>query len=330
MAKGKKMTMEEKLEALRNRVSEVDVGGGDNRFWKPPDGRSIIRLLEPVGEMEWPFTLVGRHYNLPGKKSAICPDFTTEGEERCPICEVITGLKVGSAADQSLAGSMKLSKRYWMNIIVRDQTDQTGIGITDGPVILQAGPMIFQQVVALFQHPDYGFIYSRVEREGVDLVLDKSGQKLDTKYTLTPRRKETPLHTDEAVIEEIIGAMWDLSWTFASGVPEEDAVQAQQFAVVVPSYDMLVARYEIAPGVDLASINWEAEDDGGGVPAAASPAPRRQGRGPAAPPPAPARTSAAQEAGVEPTAETDEVEKEITRRRRTRRPVEAEGEEAKE
>jgi hypothetical protein len=316
MAKGKhvQLTMEQKLEALRQRVSEVDVGGGDNRFWTIPNGRSCLRLLPPVGTMEFPFTLVGRHFSLPGKKSAICPLFTSEGAENCPICEVVETLKTGIAAEKTLADNIKLQKRYWMNIVVRSNNPQDLVEIAEGPVILQAGPMIFQQIVALFEHPEYGMIHDVEKGVGIDIMLDRSGQGMDTKYTVTTRRKETPLHDDEEVVAQLLSNALNLDWEYLSGDEKEDAELGNKYAVLVPTYDQLVAKYGICPGADLAQIDWEASDSGGQPAAVESPAPRRQAAAPARQP-------------KEPEVPPDDVGEEITRRKRSRRPVAAEGEE---
>jgi len=263
--------------------------------------------------MEWPFALVGKHFQLPGGKSSTCPEFTTEGEEQCPVCGVIKLLKVGSVADQSLADSIKLSKQYWMNVVIRDPADHSGDMPVEGPKIMQAGPMIFQQIVALIENPEYGDVSSPEKGIGVDLTISKTGVKMDTKYAVNTRRTETPLHTDPDEIARILDEAWDLSWTLATGDAEEDAEQSKTFAVLVPAYDQMVERYGLAPGVDLATIDWEGNVQQDTQ--SASPSPRLQ-RG------APERQVVAEPEVEEEVEPTDEVGAEIAaRRRRTRRPT---------
>ena len=66
MAKKKSAQVAKKLDALRKKLKDTDLGGSRG-FWAPQQGMNVIRILPEVGDMEYFFQEVGRHY-LPGKK----------------------------------------------------------------------------------------------------------------------------------------------------------------------------------------------------------------------------------------------------------------------
>lgn len=253
-----------KLDKLRERIGKVDVSTGDKRFWRPEKGRNTVRILPPVGEMEVFWQEVGQHF-LPDKQMAYCPEFTTVADEdtdppfECPICELVRELRKGSAADQALAAKIKVTKRFWMNVIVRKWITNPKPGVTqeeraEGPFILAAGPQIFAQIQALVGNPDYGDVSDPEEGAGVDLDIDKQGEGIDTEYKVNVRRGEHPLHSDQAVIDKWLEAAQDLSWVELTGDEAEDKELQAKYVVCLLDYEAMVEKFGLEPGVDVSGI----------------------------------------------------------------------------
>ena len=221
-AKGKGESVQDRLAKMRERMEKTDVGEGGVGFWRPKVGRSIIRILPEVGSMEegvW-WTVVGKHYGLPGapKAGEFCPSFVSEGKEPCPICEMVSVLWKGSESDKAMASQLGLRKQYWMNIVARDPKDKGG-DTGDGPYVYTPGVTIFKYIQALMLDAEYGDI-TDID-DGIDLVVDRKGEGVKTEYQLMPRgRGRCPLHKDEDQQQEWLDNAKDLSVVMLTDDPE--------------------------------------------------------------------------------------------------------------
>src|SRR4030042_1749486 len=148
-----------KLDKLRQRLSTIDTGMGSG-FYGPKEGRNLLRILPPVGEMEFFFQPVGRHYFPPdGKKYSYCPSFTSDGELPCPICELVTELK--NSGEKKLADELRIKRSFWMNVINRDDDSK-------GPLVYTPGIIVFSELSSLISDPDYGDITDPLN--GYDII----------------------------------------------------------------------------------------------------------------------------------------------------------------
>lgn len=236
--------MSDRLAKLQKKLTETDVGGGGGEgFWSPPEGDSVIRILPEVGDMDFFFQEVGQH-RLPDGEYIKCPNFTSSDEYDCPICELVSVLWKGSDEDKDLARSIKVNKRYWMNIVVRDKDDDGGDTGT-GPYIFTPGVTIFRAVVNLINNPDYGDITDL--EEGTDLILSKSTgkEKWDVDYQLVARRYDSPLHTDEDQIENWLDDAADVSFVMLSDDPAEDNELGEGAIVKLLPYNRMIDKFGI-------------------------------------------------------------------------------------
>lgn len=252
--------MVERLRRLQEKLGAIDTGW-ERDFWRPAQGRNIIRILPPVGEMELFFQLVGKHYNLPGERglaSDYCPLFTLEGDEPCPICDLVSELRKGSVQDQALAKKIGLSRGYWMNIVVRDPNEKRPGTTGEGPYVYTPGVTVIEQIRTLVNSPDYGDISDPVH--GIDLYVDRGGEGRNTKYLVNARRlMDSPLHVDEAVAQAWLDKAVDLTPVLLSNNPSEDAEVAEGVFVAVLPYERLLEKYGLGPGSDVSGLLEELE-----------------------------------------------------------------------
>lgn len=200
----KKAEARDRYKELLDKVQGMDLGGGG--FWKPKVGRSVIRILPPVGDMEFFFAEVGRHY----EQRQYCPTITTDGEEDCPICEL--NEKLYQAGEKDAAATFRVSRAFWMNIIDRGSEDT-------GPQIYTPGVRVFQNLVSLIGDADFGDITD--EEDGFDIKIDRVGQGIETEYTVMPMRNPSVLG-DEDQMEEWFEEAEDLSERVASQLLDWD------------------------------------------------------------------------------------------------------------
>lgn len=227
-----------RLEAVKKKLASTNYGGSGG-YWKPKQGRNVIRILPGVGEMEDFFWQdVGRHYLPNISKSFTCLSFTI-GEE-CPICEFVDGLyKAGDEESKKLAGEMRVRRQFWMNIINRADTEEDA-----SPLIFTPGPMIFKQVASLIQDPDYGDAVFDPD-EGLDLIITRTGEMLNTEYDVKARRNESPLSEDPDLIDKWLEEAKDLSVVELTDDVSEDAeLLGDDVVVTVLPYDRLKEEFE--------------------------------------------------------------------------------------
>ena len=197
-----------KLDEMKERMKNYRSGGGTN-FWKPPEGKSIIRILPPVGDMEYPWQLVGRHNLGDDDKSLLCPSFTTDEQLPCPICELAN--EAYRANDKKMLGKLKVRRTFQMNVIIRSIKDNEE---DSGPYVWTPGVSIFEALTEVINDPEYGDVSDPLE--GFDMKISRKGKGLETEYLLNVSRNRTPIfgtakQPDDERIQLTLDSAIDLS-----------------------------------------------------------------------------------------------------------------------
>ena len=246
-----KISKAEKVKALRDKLKTQDLGGGGAGFYSPKVGKNTIRILPEVGDMDFFFQPVGRHYFPDGRK-VYCPSFTTEKDRECPVCEIVRELhSIGDKQSKKLASSLNVGRSWWMNVINRDNESA-------GPLMYTPGVMVFNSIISLINDPDYGDI-TDID-EGSDIVIDRDGTGIDTSYEVHGRRKESTLTDDDEELEEWLDKARDLSWVEVSEDPDEDDELSEGHAVHVVPYDRIVEEFGL-DSFDDADYTEEDEEE---------------------------------------------------------------------
>lgn len=258
MAQSKEL--QEKLARMRAKMSKVDLGGNKG-FWAPPSGNSIIRILPEVHKMEFFFQEVGKHYVPDDKEGIFCPSYTTGNEFECPICELVQALWKGGDQDRELASKLKVKRSFWMNVVVRDKEDDGG-NTGNGPLIFTPGVTIFSAIQAMI-NGSYGDV-TDID-DGVDLEIQKKGEKLNTEYQVFPRhtRKPIPLHIDDNVLGNYLEKAQDLTWVMLSEDKEEDGRLGEGHIIRLMPYDRMLEEYGIGPDTDTSKLDYDKKSQGG-------------------------------------------------------------------
>lgn len=145
-------------------VASVDVnnvfgayleGGGQSDFWKPKDGRNLIRIL-PIGGVlpsDWttpyPLLLSGVHSNvgLSLRETIYCPRLTHN--QACPICNFVWKLyNTKNENDLKLARNIKGYNRVLANII--DLAD-----IESGVQKFAFGKTLARKIMTYMEDPEF-------------------------------------------------------------------------------------------------------------------------------------------------------------------------------
>lgn len=188
------MAKADSYKRLLDKIGKMDLDRGGMSFWKPDPGRSTVRVLPPMGKMEFFFKEVGVHHLDSGR--FYCPAVCTDGQEKCPICEVSHALY--EAGEKELAGTYRVSRSFWMNVIVRGEEGS-------GPRIFTPGVTIFSTMASYIADPEYGDITDW--EKGFDIKIDREGTGLKTEYQVRASREPSPLGTEEQVAEWLENAV---------------------------------------------------------------------------------------------------------------------------
>lgn len=174
------------IEAAEDEKSELDAMGG-GAFLKLEAGRNVVRFLPPKLGMRSPFVKVQQHFmEIPGaQKSAVfnCPRMENR---RCAGCVQVDTLRAtGNPIDNDKAGKWAAKLRVYANVISRKNPEM-------GPQVIAFGKMIYEKLLALRQDEDAGGDFTHPD-EGFDIIISKTGEKMNTKYDVTPARASSPL-----------------------------------------------------------------------------------------------------------------------------------------
>lgn len=186
--------------ASREAVENAPVGGSTD-FWQPDDGENRIRVMPPWGpDVEDFWFATGTHFNVgPDERRVYCPDVSGV-RETCFICRLVKRLSRGDEDEQAESEAMGARPRYLLNIVDLDEPEK-GVQVWECP------KTIFRQLKKFFLNEDDYGDFTDLE-DGYDIIVEKSGSGINTKYDATPARKNTAFptkalveHRNEAVAE---------------------------------------------------------------------------------------------------------------------------------
>lgn len=163
------------------------------KFWKPKEGKNVIRILPPWSDAETFYKEVPYHWNVTSdKKGFTCRSVIGK---KCYICEVIQELSESSSpADQKRAQDLMATTRMLYNIV--DMDNQSA-----GIQLYASGEKILQELLSHYVDTEWGnFTHYR---KGYDVIIHREGTGLSTKYTLRLKRNPSPI-ADKRWLKELV------------------------------------------------------------------------------------------------------------------------------
>src|SRR3990167_2545351 len=233
-----------KLERLREKMQGI--GSQSKGYFNPKVGANVIRILPEVGDMEFFYQPVGTH--VIGEARIYCPNFISDDELDCPICEIVGQLY--RHGDKETAGKLRVQKKFWMNVIDRSNEEA-------GVLVFTPGVIITQTIAALINDPDYGEIYD--VGKGIDITITRNGTGKETRYEVLPKPRPSKLG-DPDVVEKWLSEARDLSWAELSDDPEEDSELQEGKSLWVLPYDRIIKEYDLDMD-DFDALGHLEEDD---------------------------------------------------------------------
>lgn len=158
--------------------------------------------------------LVHQHFvKLPGMAKAVsfnCP--RVMAKRSCYVCQRADQLRSsGNQADYETAGEYMAKLRVFANVVDRAAPEM-------GAQVFGYGKQIHETLIQLREAEDGGDFTHPIE--GFDVIVTKTGQNVDTRYTVRAARNESPLG-DMAYIDQVIEGMPDIN-RYARVLSDED------------------------------------------------------------------------------------------------------------
>lgn len=181
------------------RLKKQSKGSGDRNYMDLEEGKNVARFLPGHPNMEGFFEEVFYHSKKDPKSGkrmqVICLNHGDPRADVCLICPELEPLqKSKDKKDKKLYNEQKAKSRFFANVI--DRTDQAlkilGMGIT-----------ILKGVLGYVTDEDYGDVLHPLT--GRDMVIEKTGDGMDTEYDVKCKPKESPIFPDKAEIVKLIG-----------------------------------------------------------------------------------------------------------------------------
>ncbi len=164
-------------------------------MWKIPEGESKIRILPPWSESGDIAFECKSHWRIPPNDRMVnCLQVINK---ECPVCELVKELR--SRGKEDMAKKFGAKKSIYYNVIVRGEEDK-------GVQIMRSGIQLYENILSYLYDDEYGDI-TDIDA-GSDITIERSGQGLDTSYSVKVARKDSPLSDDAKQATKWINEMF--------------------------------------------------------------------------------------------------------------------------
>ncbi|MCG5512782.1 hypothetical protein [Ectothiorhodospira shaposhnikovii] len=190
------------MELVRNKKAAIQAQSGRRaNTVKPTPGKSKWRILPGWrGESDPQFYHdFSQHFvkGVDGSIKAVYLCVEKTFGKMCPVCEAING-GISKAGSDEIINALKEAKskgRVLLNALHLDGEDPSA------PVILDLTPGTFEKILEVMeQYGDEGINILDL-KEGVDLVINRTGKGLNTEYSVMAAVKSNPV--DPAVLKKL-------------------------------------------------------------------------------------------------------------------------------
>jgi hypothetical protein len=171
-------------------------------MWKIPEGKSKLRILPPWSEAGEVGYQSASHWRIPPNDRMFnCLKIINK---ECPLCEMVEVMRQKAGKDKDKKKKINeyaAKKSIYYNVVVRGEEEK-------GVQIMRSGPRLYENILSYLYDEDYDDV-TDIDN-GMDCVIERTGQGLDTSYTVKFGPKQSPLHEKPEVAQRFINGMFDL------------------------------------------------------------------------------------------------------------------------
>ena len=178
-----------KLAGLNNNGNEKEKVDYEKIFWRPTNGKHIVRIVPSVYSPEFPFKELKFHYNVGRFPMIALSNFGKQD----PIEEFVKELrKTSDKENWSLSGKLSPKTRIFAPVIVRGEEDK-------GVRLWSFGTNIYKALLALAEDEDIGDYTDVIN--GYDMVVEQTPGNPYPTTTVRIKPKTSPLSADNAKVD---------------------------------------------------------------------------------------------------------------------------------
>lgn len=175
-----------------NRAANKNLTKKKTIFWDlKPDTTTRVRVVPPLNEDGLIFTKATNHYGVKNEDDFnIAPACLVEhGDGNCYMCDLVNYLySTGDKGDEKLARDLSGRSKWYVQGFVWDGEKY------DGPYLVGLSKTTAEKVNDVFdQFESLGEPDFCDPDEGVDIVITRKGQRLNTSYSVMPGNKKSAL-----------------------------------------------------------------------------------------------------------------------------------------
>jgi hypothetical protein len=188
----------DQIKSKLQQMQQASIGGGNKTseyIWKPPVGKSQVRIVPYAFDKNNPFIELYFHYEI-GKRTMVSPISYGRPD---PIVEFAEKLKKsGDKEDWKLGRKIEPKFRVYAPVIVRGAEHE-------GVKFWSFGKQIYTELLGVITDPDYGDISDLMQ--GRDLTIDHISAEKEGGYpsfTVRVKPNTTPATADKDIAKLIV------------------------------------------------------------------------------------------------------------------------------
>jgi hypothetical protein len=193
-----------------------------NHFWKPPSGKTQIRIVPYRFNKDNPFIELYFHYNLGNNRTYLSPVSFGKPD---PVKEFSDKLKSAGSRDEWLQGKrLEPKMRTFAPVVVRGSE-------SEGTKFWGFGKTVYQELLSFIADPDYGDIVDPIS--GRDIVVERqtpaeAGNQFG-KTTIRVKPNQTTLTDDSNLLEQLVGEQEKLTELYTEPTYDELTEALKQY-----------------------------------------------------------------------------------------------------
>lgn len=164
----------------------AEIGQGD--FFKPKEGKNVIRILPPWSKKGVWYKEATIHYGVLHEGKERGYTCLKQFDKECPICEKRNDLLKGDSEEREIADKLRPRLKYYANVLDRN----TGRVMVWGFTSKTLGILLGYEA-----DPDHCNNKLTDPEEGFDVVIERQGTgRTDTKYNIRVKPKSSEIGDD--------------------------------------------------------------------------------------------------------------------------------------
>ena len=221
-----------------------------DHIWKPPAGKTTVRLVEYKYDKDNPFVELYFHFNIAKNKPMLSPISYGEPD---PIVEFANKLKkLGDKESWLLSKKLEPKLRVYAPIIIRGEENS-------GVKLWGFGKTVAEEIMAFIVDPDYGNIADTLQ--GRDIVVEtitkEEAKNLFGKTNIRVKPVATPLHTNAELVQKFLDEQPNIVELFQRYTYEDLETVLKEY--LEPTEEGVAAATSTAPTTSVSATTSNTE-----------------------------------------------------------------------